>query len=222
MTGLGTVNRTTLREQVLAQLRESILDGTLPAGTKMAEVDLAAQFGVSRGTVREALRYLQQSGLLEGEERLSLRVRRLSPTEIVELFNVRAALEGQAMRDIINNPDRERIIGELEGRLPVVQAGMPYVQRFLIDLQFHEELCRLGGNSVLLTMWQSVKDLMRMAVITAPEDEESLQLMSPAHHRPIVDALRAGDPDRALTVIRDHMGGAAQSWAARAELAQAS
>ncbi len=221
MSGLGAVNRTTLREQVLAQLRESILDGTLPPGTKMAEVDLAAQFGVSRGTVREALRYLQQSGLLEGEERLSLRVRRLSPVEIVELFNVRAALEGQAMRDIINNPDRERLIDELEKRLPVVESEMPYAQRFLIDLQFHEELCRLGGNSVLLTMWESVKDLMRMAVI-APEDEESVQLMSPAHHRPILDALRAGDPDRALTVIRDHMGGAAQSWAARAQLAYAS
>ena len=136
-------------------------------------------------------------------------------------FNVRAALEGQAMRDIINNPDRERLIDELEKRLPVVESEMPYAQRFLIDLQFHEELCRLGGNSVLLTMWESVKDLMRMAVI-APEDEESVQLMSPAHHRPILDALRAGDPDRALTVIRDHMGGAAQSWAARAQLAYAS
>ncbi len=217
MAGLGTVNRTTLREQVLAQLRESILDGTLAAGTKMAEVDLAAQFGVSRGTVREALRYLQQSGLLEGEERLSLRVRRLSPVEIVELFNVRAALEGQAMRDIINNPDRERLIAQLETRLPEAPANTPYAQRFLIDLQFHEELCRLGGNSVLVTMWQSVKDLMRMAVIS-PEDDVSTQLMSPAHHRPILDALRAGDPDRALTVIREHMGAAAQSWAGRAEM----
>ena len=216
MVELGTVNRTTLREQVLAQLREGILGGSIAPGTKMAEVDLAAQFGVSRGTVREALRVLHQGGLLEGEERLSLRVRKLSSREITELFNVRAALEGQAVRDILANPRRGELIDDLERHLPEVDAGVPYAARFDIDLAFHETLCRLGGNSMLLTLWQSVKDLMHLAVATS-EDEEATQLMSKAHHQPIVDALRFGDPDAAWGVLRDHMSGAALAWAARAD-----
>lgn len=215
MVGLASVNRTTLREQVLAQLRDSILSGTIAPGTKMAEVDLAAQLGVSRGTVREALRALQQGGLVEGEERNSLRVRRLTAREITELFNVRAALEGQAMRDIIASPDRERLIEELERHLPEVEVDTPFARRWEIDLAFHETLCRLGGNTILLTLWQSVKDLMSLAVST-DGDEETAKLMSKGHHVPIVDALRRGDPDDALRVLHDHMASAARSWSARA------
>ena len=116
MTTLAQVNRTTLREQVLAQLRARILSGDLPPGTKMAEVDLAAQLGVSRGTVREALRTLHEGGLLQGTERGSLHVRTLSPREIREIFEVRTALEGQSIRAVIESPHRERLVDELGQR----------------------------------------------------------------------------------------------------------
>jgi DNA-binding GntR family transcriptional regulator len=211
---MAIVNRT-LREQVLEQLQSAILDGTLAPGEKLAEVDLAAQFGVSRGTVREALRTLQNSGLVEGSERSSLRVRRLTGQQIVELYEVRAALEGQAVTSILASPERTTIIDELESLLPEAGPGLTYAQRFELDLGFHEALCRLSGNGTLLRMWTSIKDLMRISVLTGADDATD-SLMAKSHHQPIIDAMRTSDPERARRVLADHMATAARVWSDRA------
>lgn len=207
---LGTVNRSTLREQVLTQLRESILDGTLPSGTKMGEIDLAAELGVSRGTVREALRRLQESGLLSGEERTSLRVRTLSATEIRELFDLRAGLESQAAIALMRRPNAGELIDELETHLPGSAAGSR-IERFERDLAFHEAMCRMGGNAMLVETWSRLKDLMRM---TALADDKGLteHLMTKNNHQPIVDALRTADVAVVHSVIEDHMAKAANAW----------
>lgn len=212
---LGTLNRTTLREQVLENLREAILDGSIPAGERLGEVEVAAQFGVSRGTVREALRTLHNSGLLEGSERNSLYVRRLSPEEIVELYEVRGALEGQAVATILRTPEAGAVIDELERLLPQAGPGMSYAQRFELDLDFHEAICRLSGNHTLLHIWVGIKDLMRVSVLTVPDDSSGA-LMTRSHHQPIIDAMRTGDPDVARTVLVQHMATAAEVWSAKA------
>ncbi|QKE82901.1 GntR family transcriptional regulator [Arthrobacter sp. NEB 688] len=204
---LTIVNRT-LREQVLDQLRAAILDGTFAPGHKLAEVDLAAEFGVSRGTVREALRALQNSGLVEGAGRLSLRVRRLGAREIAELYEVRAALEGQAVVAVLAAPDAAELVADLERRLPEAGAGASAAERFELDLGWHEALCRASGNATLVAMWSSIKDLMRITVLAAPE-EAAAGLMARSHHQPIVDALKGGDPDVARRVLSAHMAAAA-------------
>lgn len=207
---MGIVNRT-LREQVLEQLRRAILGGAFAPGEKLAEVELAAEFGVSRGTVREALRTLHNSGLLEGSERSSLHVRRLSPRQVTELYEVRAALEGQAIAIILRAADAAAKTDELEKLLPEGAPGMTYAERFELDLGFHEALCRLSGNETLLTMWTSIKDLMRISVLAQPE-EVSGSLMAKSHHQPIIDAMRTGEPDRARVVLSAHMAAAANAW----------
>jgi DNA-binding GntR family transcriptional regulator len=212
---MAIVNRT-LREQVLEQLRAAILDGTFAPGEKLAEVELAAQFGVSRGTVREALRTLHNSGLLEGSERSSLHVRRLTGPQTVELYDVRSALEGQAVATILASDDPAAVIDELEAQLPEATADMTYAERFERDLGFHEALCRLSGNATLLQMWTSIKDLMRISVLAAP-DQGSSSLMSKSHHQPIIDAMRTGDPEKARGVLAAHMATAAEVWSQKAE-----
>ena len=214
---MAIVNRT-LREQVLEQLRAAILEGTFAPGEKLAEVELAAQFGVSRGTVREALRTLHNSGLLEGSERSSLHVRRLTGRQIVELYDVRAALEGQAVASILASENAASVVDELERRLPEATPDMTYAERFEHDLGFHEALCRLSGNDTLLRMWTSIKDLMRISVLAAP-DQASSSLMAKSHHQPIIDAMRTGDVDRARAVLAAHMATAADVWSQKAEKA---
>lgn len=214
---MAIVNRT-LREQVLEQLRAAILEGTFAPGEKLAEVELAAQFGVSRGTVREALRTLHNSGLLEGSERSSLHVRRLTGRQIVELYDVRAALEGQAVASILASENAASVVDELERRLPEATPDMTYAERFELDLGFHEALCRLSGNDTLLRMWTSIKDLMRISVLAAP-DQASSSLMAKSHHQPIIDAMRTGDVDRARAVLAAHMATAADVWSQKAEKA---
>jgi DNA-binding GntR family transcriptional regulator len=150
------IENRTLREQVLEQLRAAILEGTFAPGEKLAEVELAAQFGVSRGTVREALRTLHNSGLLEGSERSSLHVRRLTGRQIVELYDVRAALEGQAVASILASENAASVVDELERRLPEATPDMTYAERFEHDLGFIEALCLLSGNETVLLLWTSI------------------------------------------------------------------
>src|SRR5919109_131089 len=89
---LATLDRSTLRERALEALRLAITSGQYRPGDHLGEVELASRLGVSRGTVREALRHLQQEGLVVSGARGMLRVRSHTATEVRELFQVRAAL----------------------------------------------------------------------------------------------------------------------------------
>lgn len=216
---LAGVNRLTLREQVLNSLRESILDGSLTPGTRLAEIDLAARLGVSRGTVREALRRLQQSGLVEGEDRTGLSVTELGPQQVYELFEVRAALEGLAVELIVRGDRADEVADQLEKLLPEVPEGAPYTERLDVDLGFHEAICEAAGNTMLLRQWSELKDLMRVAVLADVAGEFS-DLMAADYHRPIIEALRSGDPRAARHVITDHMAYAANHWARKSAKAE--
>src|SRR5215471_11992317 len=88
--------RRALVDRLAAALRARVLSGDLPSGTRLRQEALAVEFGVSRTPVREALRQLQASGLVDLEPNRGARVRRLSPREIRDAYEVRAELEGLA------------------------------------------------------------------------------------------------------------------------------
>lgn len=211
MAALAGVNRTTLREQVLTNLRSSILSGSLPPGTKLGESELAEQLGVSRGTVREALRHLQQAGLVEGVERNSLRVRALTPQEITELYELRAVVESQAAAKVLLRPDRRQIIDELEQLLEQIDAATVYAERFEKDLAFHEAMVRAGGNQMLLAAWQNAQELMWITVLSNPNPRAE-RIMARANHQPIIDALRDGDEPQVRQLVFQHLTEAANNW----------
>src|ERR687890_1383716 len=103
---LSSLDRSTLRERALEALRAAITSGQYRPGDHLGEVELGKHLGVSRGTVREALRHLQQEGLVTAGNRGKLRVNTVSPQEVRELFRVRAALEGLAAAEIMASPGR--------------------------------------------------------------------------------------------------------------------
>jgi DNA-binding GntR family transcriptional regulator len=87
---LSHLDRSTLRERTLQALRAAITSGEYRPGDHLSEAELATGLGVSRGTVRQALRHLQQEGLVTAGHRSMLRVASLSMEEVRELFRVRA------------------------------------------------------------------------------------------------------------------------------------
>lgn len=208
----GGLNRLTLREQVLEALRTAITSGELRPGSDLGEVELAERYGVSRGTVREALRFLQQSRLVSGDARGKLQVHRATQQEIAEIFSVRGALEGLAVQTIVAMPDRRERIERLRGALPPQRLDADFTVHMNLDLAFHECLTELSGNSTLLDNWRMLEDRMRI-VFFSTDNTQPVPIMARSHHRPIVEAIEAGDAHEARRTVHLHMNEASRVWA---------
>ena len=211
---LTSLDRSTLRERSLEALRSAITSGEYRPGSHLGEEELAGRLGVSRGTVREALRHLQQEGLVTAGARGMLRVNSLSPTEIRELFQVRGALEGLAVTLIIASPQRNAAVVRLRKALSDLDdSKADFSAHMDADLGFHLLLCELSENSVLIDAWRHLEGRVRITILSAGDD----QLMSGSNHAPIVDAVEAGNRAQAVRVLQDHMLQAADRMAGAAE-----
>jgi DNA-binding GntR family transcriptional regulator len=210
---LTNLDRSTLRERALDALRSAIMNGRYRPGDHLGEVDLAGHLGVSRGTVREALRHLQQEGLVTAGVRGMLRVRSHTATEVRELFEVRAALEGLAVRLLIASPKRDAAVAAL--RKAVAQLDdthRDFIAHVDADMAFHLLVCELSGNSMLVTAWRQLAGRIRVTIMASGEAQATL--MSGSYHAPIVDAVEAGDVAKAVDVLQEHMDRAAVRLAA--------
>ncbi|WP_055553517.1 GntR family transcriptional regulator [Streptomyces sp. NBRC 110028] len=202
---------TTLRERALVALRTAITTGQYQPGDHLGEVEIAEHLSVSRGTVREALRHLQQEGLVTAGARGMLRVSQLTPTEVRELFQVREALEGLAVAQIIASPRRQDSAKALRKALEKLQeafaSGADLAAKVEADLGFHLLLCELSGNSVLLKTWRQLEGPMRVVIMSAAAERRDVA-MSAAAHEPIADAIARGDAAAAQEILHAHMASA--------------
>src|SRR4029453_1390289 len=202
---LTSLDRSTVRERALEALRRAITSGQYRPGDHLGEEELAGRLGVSRGTVREALRHLQQEGLVTAGARGMLRVNSLSAAEIRDLFQVRGALEGLAVTLLIASPRRDAAVARLREVLSDLDdPNHDFSAHIDADLGFHLLLCQLSGNSVLVDAWRNLEGRVRITILSDGNDLHS-NIMSGSHHAPIVDAIEAGDANQAVKVLQNHM-----------------
>ena len=206
---LSSLDRSTLREKALQALRMAITSGRYRPGDHLGEVELATRLGISRGTLREALRHLEQEGLVRAGQRGMLRVNRLTPREIRGLYEVRAALEGLAVTTIIQSSNREAAVATLRDALArMSDSDADFARRVEADLGFHLLLCQLADNPMLVESWQHLEGRIRVAIMS--HDATQLpRIMAHTRHAPIVDAIEKGNETVAVQVVREHMAGAA-------------
>jgi DNA-binding GntR family transcriptional regulator len=210
---LPSLDRSTLRERALQSLRAAITSGRYRPGDHLGEVDLASLLGVSRGTVREALRHLQQEGLITAGNRGMLRVNSVTPQEIRELFRVRAALEGLAVTEIIASPQHDAAVATLRTALTKLpDTPDNFAENLEADLGFHLLLCQLSGNSMLVESWRHLEGRIRVTIMNG-ETADRPTMMARDRHAPIVEAIAGGDVAAAVTVVEQHMAAAARQYA---------
>ena len=204
------LEKTSLREQALTALRRAITTGQLTPGTHLVETELSEALQISRGTLREAMRQLQQEGLISAGARGRLSVRHLDAKEIKNIFDVRAALESLAAQDLAGREDRTAAVAELRKAVADMEkwAASNLEDRIEADLKFHRTLCHLTGNETLLHSWSSLEGSIRMSIMFAGVDR-ALKNMDAKRHLDIVDAIESGDVDKAAATVREHMAGAA-------------
>lgn len=209
-------SRRTLQSQVMQRLRDEIVGGVFAPGEKMNEAVLAAAFGTSRGTVREALRKLEQDGLLRSIPHRGTFVRGLDADEITHIYQVRAALESLAARAAAAHADVSAI-DAIEARLAEIRdidgrkAG--FRERIQADLAFHEAICVASQNEILVGLWRSLVDritAMMMSVGSVPI--QTLQKVE--SHGMLLEAIKRGDPAEITSVFEQHFARSAATAAA--------
>jgi DNA-binding GntR family transcriptional regulator len=215
---LGGLAKTSLREQALDVLRNAVTSGEIRPGTHLVETELSAALSISRGTLREALRQLEQEGLIEPSERGRLRVRTLSAAEIEQMFQVRSALEGLAAASLCRLKNRKTVVRKLQTALSALAAATGSINDMVeIDLDFHRTMCTLTGNTALVRSWEGIAGSIRMSIMFAGT-ERALTNMSVPRHQLLVDAVAAGNPDAARTAVEEHMSEAAVTLMADLQL----
>ena len=208
---LGGLAKTSLREQALDVLRNAVTSGEIAPGTHLVETELSAALSISRGTLREALRQLEQEGLVEPSERGRLRVRTLSAAEIER--HVRGSLRpGRAgRRPAVQDEEPQNRCPPTADRARRTGAATGSINEMVeIDLDFHRTLCTLTGNTALLRSWEGIAGSIRMSIMFAGTDR-ALGNMSVPRHQVLVDAVAAGDPDQARIAVEEHMREAANN-----------
>jgi DNA-binding GntR family transcriptional regulator len=204
------LEKTSLRQQALTALRRAITTGEIPPGKHLVETELSEMLNISRGTLREALRQLQQEGLVAAGARGRLAVRNLDAKEIRDIFAVRAALETLAAQLLCTLGDRTAAVGALRDALRHMDNEAKHgIERGVeADLEFHRVLCRLTGNEPLLHAWEQLEGSIRMSIMWGGM-ERGVKNMSVDRHAEIVDAIDSADSGLAASVIKTHMDSAA-------------
>ncbi len=197
-----------LPEQIAARLSERIVSGAYAPGQRILEQVVAAEFEVSRGPVREALRLLEKEGLVMILPRRGAQVTNPTIEEVNEIFDIRAMLNGLRDRLIAESPRRESLLPLIEEDIArLVQAaelpgtGDDYIE---IVTRLNRLLTQVAGNHRLQTILGSLAvQTVRYTRLGLSSRERRLQ--SVRHWQGLLQAIRAGDGDAAERTARQRV-----------------
>ncbi|MCX5242269.1 GntR family transcriptional regulator [Streptomyces prunicolor] len=191
-----------VRERVLATLRQDIIAGRLRPGDRLVERELAERFGISRVPVREAIRALVAEGFVHFETPRRTVVRRLTPNDVRELFELREALEVYAagLAATRATPEDLAEVAELLDRAAAAtEAGDAEVITD-VNSRLHDSIVTIAGNTLLTAALEPVAGRLRWMT---RRNEEWPQLL--VEHRELYEAIASGDPDRARAHALAHV-----------------
>ena len=199
----------TIPDRIFSLIKEAIVEGHIPAGGKISEPELARQHGVSRGSLREAIARLEARKLVERKPNLGARVVLLSYEQLIEIFQVREALEGMSARLAAQHmSDRE--IEELQrllaqhGEQIAEQQGQAYFQK-QGDLDFHYRIVQGSKNQQLIgLLCNDLYHLMRMYRYQFGMRSKRSQQAYEEHHY-LLNAIAARDAEMAELLMRQHI-----------------
>ncbi|ANN15444.1 GntR family transcriptional regulator [Amycolatopsis orientalis] len=208
------VSRESTAGIIARQLRDAIMTGALPPGTQLGETELASRFQVSRGPLREAMQHLVSEGLLRSERHRGLFVIDLEPGDVYDIYSARSAIERAAMLRALRG-DRKKVADELEqavGAMAVAAGDDDPTALSWADLRFHEALIAASGSKRLMRMARTLLIETRMCLTALQGTYQQVEERVTEHTR-IIEALRAGDEETALSLLEAHMEDAVQRLA---------
>jgi DNA-binding GntR family transcriptional regulator len=200
-----------LRQEVLDALRHAILTKEMAPGTRLLEAEVASQMGVSRAPVREAVRQLEQEGLVELVPHRGAVVLGLPDAEIDTIYEMRATIEARAMAAVAASltPEQDAQILDLveQMRDPLTRNDINAVSE--LDWQIHGLILELSQLTLLRRIWTSLYSLVQLRSYQAPgrpgPAADYFKRTAIESHMALLEALRTGDAEQASRAGRDHV-----------------
>ena len=201
----GHLPRVVLSDRVKEYIVEAVLNGELKPGDRIVESSMARELGVSQAPVREAIRDLVLLGFLESEPYKGTSVRSFTYEELWETYTVRAALESLAARlaaTHLTDADANRLQGILD---EMMEAAHQQDRDRLVQLdnRFHETILRISRNKTLHQLWKSLQ-FGTWSIVTYRKSSYDPAYLA-ARHGELLDALKAGDPEKAAHTMQHHI-----------------
>ena len=195
-------------QRARAFVRDGIVTGRFPVGSAIADADIANELGISKTPAREALKLLEQEGLLERGPRRQLRVRGFTPEHREEVLEVREALEEIVVRRACATISTEEIDLLRLSLLRQRRAANAGDDSAFIDLDedFHLMLARGSGRQIVARLLGQLGAFVRIMRLGAERSEAEL-LGVVDEHEAIVDALEARDEQGAVDALVAHLRG---------------
>ena len=202
------IDRHSLSDRVYYYIKDLILSGELRAGEKISEEKIASRFGISRTPIREALKRLEEYGLVRIKPRAYAEVASLRPEEAEDVSDVRAALEVLSVERLARRGTDEDFdaIAALAEQCEAHLSKGDIAGTFERDSEFHLEISRRTMNPHLYEIFEKLDSKVQMLRLVLHLPHDRLKAFVSQHHE-IVDALRQRDVEKARLVMRRHILG---------------
>ena len=197
---------TTLKENVTNLLRQSIIDGTIPAGEELNQAQIAERLGISRGPVREALGQLEQEGLIRSVPYKGVIVTPLNPTYVRELYSLRSVLETFALRTAMERGDTEDLVN-LHRIVDAMRAAAKQHEAHelaRLDLRFHNSIIQMARHNLLERTWTPLQIGVQRCLHSRHRIYDTLEEVVGTHPE-LLEAMDRRDVEGATQILHQHI-----------------
>lgn len=199
------LERKVLRYEIKKILTEAILNGEMAPGERIVETKIAKELKVSQAPVREAIRELEQMGLVETQPYRGAFVKEIKNDELLEGFKLRGLIEGYAAQ-ILSTKINDSLVEEFTSLIEKMRESARENNRSLfieVDVAFHELLVKSTGSNLIYRVWSLIK-MAHLPYLTFVKSTMSFDALI-AQHEDILKALAQKDGERACKVVQNHI-----------------
>ncbi|RPK05925.1 GntR family transcriptional regulator [Priestia endophytica] len=207
---METINKRTglalsLKDKVRQELRNEIILNRLKPGERIIETEIAKKFGTSQVPVREALRGLEEEGLVESIKYKGAFVTEIDMSEIHHIYTLRAQIETTVIKLILPTLSH-RHFGELYDIIEEMKNQQSdYGALSALDAKFHWKLIEWGGSEIYIRIWNMLSGHIRRFIAVVHPTIEDKHIETYENHKKLIEILESKDIEKAQTAFRDHI-----------------
>lgn len=202
----GPIARTSLHDAIVNRLRDMIIEGELPPGSRIHETQMGARLGVSRTPLREAIKFLASEGIVELVPTRGAAVRQFNAKDVKDMLLVLMTLESLAGRIACERASDEEIahVRALHDQMLVYYGERRRLEYYKLNQSIHSAIVELSDNKPLAYTHGTLQARLKRIRFVGHEGEDNWA-KAITEHEEMIAALEARDADRLSDIIKQHL-----------------